>query len=108
MSNSLVLLLPLLRPLSSSSLSSSVLSVPHSRRLLTSSSSLTRSVLTPRSRSFHPRLHRRFYSATMSSDLHLELTAPNGTKYTQPLGLFINNEWVPSSDGKKISSINPT
>ncbi|KIN06264.1 hypothetical protein OIDMADRAFT_101041 [Oidiodendron maius Zn] len=42
------------------------------------------------------------------SDLHIELTAPNGTKYTQPTGLFINNEWVKSSDGKKISSINPT
>lgn len=42
------------------------------------------------------------------SDLHVELTAPNGTKYTQPTGLFINNEWVKSSDGKKISSINPT
>lgn len=42
------------------------------------------------------------------SDLHVELTAPNGTKYAQPTGLFINNEWVKSSDGKKISSINPT
>jgi hypothetical protein len=42
------------------------------------------------------------------SDLHIELTAPNGRKYTQPTGLFINNEWVKSSDGKKITSINPT
>ncbi|OBT89211.1 hypothetical protein VE02_04303 [Pseudogymnoascus sp. 03VT05] len=42
------------------------------------------------------------------SDLHIELTAPNGMKYTQPTGLFINNEWVKSSDGKKITSINPT
>ncbi|KFY51383.1 hypothetical protein V497_09195 [Pseudogymnoascus sp. VKM F-4516 (FW-969)] len=42
------------------------------------------------------------------SDLHIELTAPNGRKYTQPTGLFINNEWIKSSDGKKITSINPT
>jgi hypothetical protein len=42
------------------------------------------------------------------SDLSIELTAPNGRKYTQPLGLFINNEWVKSSDGTKIESINPS
>lgn len=36
------------------------------------------------------------------------LTAPNGRSYSQPIGLFINNEWVPSSDGGKITSINPT
>lgn len=42
------------------------------------------------------------------SDLTIELTAPNGVKYTQPTGLFINNEWVPSSKGNKITSINPS
>ena len=42
------------------------------------------------------------------SDLSIELTAPNGKKYTQPTGLFINNEWVASSKGNKITSINPT
>ncbi|KAK3702428.1 mitochondrial aldehyde dehydrogenase [Vermiconidia calcicola] len=42
------------------------------------------------------------------SDLTVELTAPNGRKYTQPTGLFINNEWVVSSKGNKITSINPT
>ena len=42
------------------------------------------------------------------SDLTVELTAPNGIKYTQPTGLFINNEWVASSKGNKITSINPT
>ena len=42
------------------------------------------------------------------SDLTVELTAPNGTKYTQPTGLFINNEFVASSKGNKITSINPT
>ncbi|KAK4935888.1 mitochondrial aldehyde dehydrogenase [Elasticomyces elasticus] len=44
----------------------------------------------------------------MPSNLTVELTAPNGRKYTQPTGLFINNEWTPSSDGKTITSINPT
>ncbi|KAG9240464.1 putative aldehyde dehydrogenase [Calycina marina] len=42
------------------------------------------------------------------ADLSVELTAPNGRKYTQPTGLFINNEWVKSSDGKTITSISPT
>jgi aldehyde dehydrogenase (NAD(P)+) len=42
------------------------------------------------------------------SDLSMELTAPNGRKYTQPTGLFINNEWVKSSNGQKLTSINPT
>ncbi|KAJ9643924.1 mitochondrial aldehyde dehydrogenase [Coniosporium apollinis] len=42
------------------------------------------------------------------SDLTVELTAPNGVKYTQPIGLFINNEWVKSTSGEKITSINPT
>ncbi|KAK5163148.1 mitochondrial aldehyde dehydrogenase [Saxophila tyrrhenica] len=42
------------------------------------------------------------------SSLTVELTAPNGVKYTQPTGLFINNEWVASSKGNKITSINPT
>ena len=42
------------------------------------------------------------------SDLSIELTAPNGRKYTQPTGLFINNKWVKSSNGQKLTSINPT
>lgn len=41
------------------------------------------------------------------SSLSVQLTAPNGRKWTQPTGLFINNEWVPSSTGDKIASINP-
>ena len=44
----------------------------------------------------------------MMSDLTVELNAPNGRKYTQPIGLFINNEWVKSSNDEKITSINPT
>lgn len=42
------------------------------------------------------------------ADLSVELTAPNGRKYVQPTGLFINNEWVGGSGGEMISSINPS
>ncbi|KAI9726300.1 MAG: hypothetical protein M1828_001573 [Chrysothrix sp. TS-e1954] len=41
-------------------------------------------------------------------ETHVHLTAPNGTGYTQPTGLFINNEWRTSKSGSKITSINPT
>ncbi|KAK2033235.1 aldehyde dehydrogenase [Colletotrichum zoysiae] len=41
------------------------------------------------------------------SDLTVELTAPNGQKWTQPTGLFINNEFVPSSTGQTIPAIDP-
>ncbi|KAJ5570434.1 uncharacterized protein N7459_009864 [Penicillium hispanicum] len=41
------------------------------------------------------------------SSLSVQLTAPNGRTWTQPTGLFINNQWVKSSDGDKIASINP-
>ncbi|KAF1958706.1 aldehyde dehydrogenase-like protein [Byssothecium circinans] len=40
-------------------------------------------------------------------DLFVELTAPNGRKYKQPRGLFINNEFVASKSGETLSSINP-
>lgn len=39
--------------------------------------------------------------------LSTDLEAPNGRKYSQPTGLFINNEFVPSSSGKTITSIDP-
>ncbi len=42
------------------------------------------------------------------SDLSIDLTAPNGNKFTLPTGLFINNEFVKSSTGQLITSINPT
>jgi hypothetical protein len=51
---------------------------------------------------------RLFIIARNMSGLSVELTAPNGVKYTQPTGLFINNEWVKSTKGDKIYSINPT
>lgn len=44
----------------------------------------------------------------MTEKLTIELTAPNGRKYGQPTGLFINNEWHSSSNGERITSINPT
>ncbi|KAJ6169576.1 hypothetical protein N7497_002419 [Penicillium chrysogenum] len=42
------------------------------------------------------------------ADLSVQLTAPNGHTWTQPTGLFINNQWVKCSTGEKIASINPT
>ncbi|KAG4442857.1 hypothetical protein IFR05_001653 [Cadophora sp. M221] len=41
------------------------------------------------------------------SDLFRDLVAPNGKAFRQPLGLFINNDWVPSSTGEKIQAICP-
>ncbi|KAL2018810.1 hypothetical protein VTK56DRAFT_368 [Thermocarpiscus australiensis] len=40
--------------------------------------------------------------------MEVELTAPNCKRWMQPLGLFINNEFVKSSNEQKIASINPT
>lgn len=37
----------------------------------------------------------------------VKITLPNGVVYDQPTGLFINNEFVASSDGVQIESINP-
>lgn len=42
------------------------------------------------------------------SDLSIGLTAPNGRKITLPTGIFINNKFLKSSSGEKITSINPT
>lgn len=42
------------------------------------------------------------------SSLSVQLTAPNGRTYAQPIGLFINNEFVASKSGEKIASINPS
>lgn len=57
------------------------------------------------SRSFSSSLH--FFSNTKPK-MEVELTAPNGKKWTQPLGLFINNEFVKSINEQKLASINPT
>merc|ERR1712227_42293 len=43
--------------------------------------------------------------ATMTS---VQLETPHSGKYTQPTGLFINNEFVKGTDGKTFDVINPT
>ncbi|KAF8535096.1 aldehyde dehydrogenase domain-containing protein [Trichophaea hybrida] len=42
----------------------------------------------------------------MSLTKHIEL--PNGVRYSQPLGLYINGEFVKSIEGKTFEVINPT
>ncbi|KAH7085878.1 aldehyde dehydrogenase domain-containing protein [Paraphoma chrysanthemicola] len=37
----------------------------------------------------------------------IELTAPNGAKWTQPTGLFINNEFAAAKSGATLESVNP-
>lgn len=44
----------------------------------------------------------------MTLPLEYEVTLPNGMKYSQPSGLFINNEFVASKSGKTLESINPS
>lgn len=51
---------------------------------------------------------RRFHASAIMSNLSVQLTAPNGRSYTQPIGLFINNEFVASKSGEKFASINPS
>lgn len=57
----------------------------------------------------HQNQHFRLFhtSRSVMSDLQLSLTAPNGRQYTQPVGLFINNQFVPSKSGEKFATINP-
>jgi aldehyde dehydrogenase (NAD+) len=55
-----------------------------------------------------PILFRRSFATTSTDTLTQTLTAPNGRKYEQPTGLFINNEWTSSSKNTKFTSINPT
>ncbi|CAG7560604.1 unnamed protein product [Fusarium equiseti] len=43
----------------------------------------------------------------MAGDLYQQLTAPNGVTFSQPLGLFINNEWQPSKANEFISVVSP-
>lgn len=46
-------------------------------------------------------------STTTNMSLHADLIAPNGRQIKLPTGLFINNEFVAATGGRKISSINP-
>ena len=41
----------------------------------------------------------------MSIPLLFDVTLPNGVKFTQPTGLFINNEFVPSKSGKTLNQL---
>ncbi|OTA91482.1 hypothetical protein M434DRAFT_76148 [Hypoxylon sp. CO27-5] len=43
----------------------------------------------------------------MASAPFIDLVAPNGVKYAQPTGLFINNDFVLSTNGDTIDSIDP-
>lgn len=43
----------------------------------------------------------------MSLPMNARLVAPNGVEYTQPLGLFINNEFVPAQSQDRITAVNP-
>lgn len=99
---------PLVLSLSSSSFSSySALLNKHSsaRRLAISSRSTTAInnnvffFALPRTASFS-------HSARLRN-MEVQLSAPNGQKWSQPIGLFINNEFVKSSNDQKIASINP-
>lgn len=50
-----------------------------------------------------------FFSRTPATfkTMEVELSAPNGKKWTQPLGLFVNNEFIKSGNDQKLASINP-
>lgn len=41
------------------------------------------------------------------ADLQLSLTAPNGRQYSQPIGLFIDNQFVAAKSGDKFATISP-
>ncbi|KAK9449516.1 aldehyde dehydrogenase domain-containing protein [Limtongia smithiae] len=43
----------------------------------------------------------------MAQSYHEKIKIPNGVEYDQPVGLFINNEFVASKDGAKFEVINP-
>ncbi|UNI20458.1 mitochondrial aldehyde dehydrogenase [Purpureocillium takamizusanense] len=45
--------------------------------------------------------------ATRSASEPVDLQAPNGVRYTQPTGIFINNEFVKATSGQTITSIDP-
>lgn len=46
-------------------------------------------------------------AAGMGSMARVSLAAPNGRSWDQPIGLFINNEFVESQGGDRITTINP-
>lgn len=44
----------------------------------------------------------------MAPQLKTTIKTPTGREYEQPLGLFINNEWVNAKKGQTFEVINPT
>lgn len=53
-------------------------------------------------------LYRQLSHSTTALGLkmNIQLSAPNGKKWIQPTGLFINNEFVKSSNGQKLTTVN--
>ncbi len=47
-------------------------------------------------------------SSSIEDQLEVEITLPTGEAYLQPIGLFINNEFVPSQSKAKFETFNPT
>lgn len=67
---------------------------------------LLRQAIRQRQETF-PSFISRGLSAEAHCRLEIELTAPNGVSWKQPQGLFINNEFVKSSNGQQITTVNP-
>lgn len=59
------------------------------------------------STAYRPISTRLFHSSRIMADLQLSLTAPNGRQYSQPIGLFINNQFVAAKSGDKFATISP-
>ncbi|KAL3232920.1 Aldehyde dehydrogenase 5, mitochondrial [Nakaseomyces bracarensis] len=53
-------------------------------------------------------LHRRMALRLYSTPAEVSVTLPNGIKYKQPTGLFINGEFVNSHDGSTFDVFNPS
>lgn len=49
----------------------------------------------------------QLYPSPSMSQLSIELSAPNGRTWSQPTGLFIDNEFVESKKGEKLVTIDP-
>ncbi|KAL7934777.1 hypothetical protein V8C35DRAFT_299741 [Trichoderma chlorosporum] len=57
---------------------------------------------------YHGCVRRFSHSSWLaSSRLETKLSAPNGIRWTQPLGLFIDNQFTESNGGDMITTVNP-
>lgn len=50
---------------------------------------------------------QRHLSTARVLPTEIDLQAPNGHRWKQPTGLFINHEFVESSNGSKIETVDP-